>query len=69
MKLYSICLPCDGPTWANPYDGTRHFGDFDKCQKCGEIMDVWTESGIRNEMTRRQWGITGVVGTSPERGK
>lgn len=67
MKLYSICLPCDGPTWANPYDGTRQFGDFDKCPKCGEVMDVWTESGICNEFMRRQWGIHGAVGSPPTR--
>lgn len=59
MNLYSVCLPCTGPTWENPYDGkTRQFGDFDKCPKCGDVMDIWTESGVRNEMTRRQWGMS-----------
>lgn len=58
MKLYSVCPVCDDPGWGTPYDGrSRKWGDFDKCPKCGEIMDIWTESGIKNEMTRRQWGI------------
>lgn len=57
MKLYSVCQVCDDIGWGNPYDGSRPFGDFDKCPKCKEVMDVWTESGIKNEMTRRQWGL------------
>jgi hypothetical protein len=57
MKLYSVCPTCDVPDWSAPYDGTRAFGDFDKCPKCNATMDAWTESGIRNEMTRRQWGV------------
>lgn len=57
MKLYSVCPACDVPDWSKPYDGARTFGDFDKCPQCGEVMGVWTESGIRNEMTRRSWGV------------
>lgn len=57
MKLFSICPICDDPNWGKPYDGARRWGDFDKCPKCGQAMDVWTESGIRNEMTRRQWEV------------
>lgn len=50
MKLFSVCQSCD---WApKPYDGDRQWGDFDKCPKCGKAMDVWTESGVRNEEYR-----------------
>lgn len=49
MKLFSVCAPCD---LQKPYDGNRQWGDFDNCSKCGEIMDVWTESGIRNAEAR-----------------
>lgn len=50
MKLFSVCRVCD---WSpKPYDGKRHWGDFDKCVRCGEVMDVWTESGVRNEEAR-----------------
>mgnify|MGYP001013424848 len=50
MKLFSVCQSCD---WApKPYDGDREWGDFDKCLKCGKAMDVWTESGVRNEEYR-----------------
>lgn len=45
-----VCPACD---WSpKPYDGKRQWGDFDKCTKCGEVMDVWTESGVRNEEAR-----------------
>jgi hypothetical protein len=58
MNLYSVCPTCEDPEyWGKPYDGGRKFGDFDKCPKCNEVMDVWTEGGIKNEMTRRQWGL------------
>jgi len=53
MKLFSVCPACTFEP--KPYDGQRQWGDFDKCPKCSEIMDVWTESGIRNEETRRRW--------------
>jgi hypothetical protein len=59
MKLYSVCPVCNDPDWQTPYDGSRLFGDLDRCAQCTAIMDVWTESGIRNEMLRRQWGISG----------
>lgn len=56
MKLFSVCPTCD---WSpKPYDGKRQWGDFDKCPKCGKVMDVWTESGVRNEENRRKWGAT-----------
>lgn len=51
MKLFSVCVPCDEQ---KPYDGHRQWGDFDKCAKCGAVMDVWTESGIRNQEVRHQ---------------
>ena len=54
FQLYSVCPACDVPDTSNPYDGQRQFGDFDKCPKCGEVMDVWTESGVRNEQNRRE---------------
>jgi isoleucyl-tRNA synthetase len=44
IKLFSVCVPCDQ---IKPYDGQRLWGDFDKCSKCNEIMDVWTESGVQ----------------------
>lgn len=50
MKLFSVCVPCDEQ---KPYDGDRAWGDFDKCQRCGETMDVWTESGVRNQLMRQ----------------
>lgn len=51
MKLFSVCAAC---AWSpKPYDGKRQWGDFDKCSRCGEMMEVWTESGIRNEEVRR----------------
>lgn len=49
MKLFSVCVPCDQ---TQPYDGQRVWGDFDKCPKCDEIMEVWTESGVRNARWR-----------------
>jgi hypothetical protein len=52
MKLFSVCVPCDEQ---QAYDGKRQWGDFDKCPKCREIMEVWTESGIRNQEARRAW--------------
>lgn len=58
MKLYSVCPICDDPGGSTPFDGARAFGDFDQCAKCNAIMDVWTESGIRNEKTRRGWGLS-----------
>ena len=51
MKLFSVCVPCDEQ---KPYDGHRKWGDSDKCAKCGAVMDVWTESGIRNQEGRHQ---------------
>lgn len=51
MKLFSVCPTC--PEFkAQPYDGQRAWGDFDKCAECGTTMDVWTESGVRNEQAR-----------------
>lgn len=50
MKLFSVCHVCEFEP--KPYDGAREFGDFDRCQKCSSIMDVWTESGVRNESNR-----------------
>ena len=50
MKLFSVCAPCDV---AIDYDGNRAWGDFDRCTKCHAVMDVWTDSGLRNENYRR----------------
>ena len=51
MKLFSVCEQCDE---IKPYDGNRTFGDLDLCDGCKEPMNVWTESGVRNENWRRQ---------------
>jgi len=50
MRLFSVCVPCDKQ---KPYDGQRTWGDLDECPCCGELMDIWTESGIRNQEVRR----------------
>lgn len=51
MELFSVCPSCED--WSPmPYDGQREWGDFDKCPRCGTVMDVWTESGVRNEEAR-----------------
>jgi len=50
MNLFSVCPAC--PFDPKPYDGNRVWGDFDRCPKCGEIMDVLTESGVRNDERR-----------------
>jgi Zn-finger nucleic acid-binding protein len=51
MRLYSVCPECD---WnPRPYDGDRAFGDLDKCPNCGQLMDVWTDRGVRNEEIRQ----------------
>lgn len=50
MRLFSVCAPCNK---MHSYDGSREFGDFDRCLQCGEVMDVWTESGVVNENARR----------------
>lgn len=51
MKLFSVCPTC--PKFEpKPYDGNRSWGDFDKCPTCGSVMEVWTESGVRNEQYR-----------------
>lgn len=55
MLLFSVCIPCNV---MQPYDGTRRWGDFDKCPKCGATMDVHTEAGIRNENARRHFAGT-----------
>lgn len=59
MILSSVCISCDVLL---PYDGSRAWGDFDKCPKCKGIMDVWTESGVRNENARRMLAGTAPVG-------
>jgi len=51
MKLFSVCPTCVFEP--KPYDGERKWGDFDRCAKCGAIMNVWTESGVRNEQARQ----------------
>lgn len=56
MNLFAVCRTCD---WnPKPYDGKRQWGDFDKCTKCGNVMDVWTESGVRNEEARIAFSTT-----------
>lgn len=50
MKLFSVCPACEFKP--QPYDGSRAWGDFDKCPSCGIVMDVWTESGVENECNR-----------------
>lgn len=50
MKLFSVCPTCEFDP--KPYDGNRAWGDFDRCPECNEAMDVWTESGVRNESFR-----------------
>jgi len=53
MNLFSVCPKCSVFDWAaEPYDGKRPWGDFDRCTECGSVMDVWTESGVRNEESR-----------------
>ena len=51
MKLFSVCPKCPGFR-PRPYDGSRNWGDFDSCFECGTVSDVWTESGVKNEMAR-----------------
>lgn len=65
MILFSVCEPCNEMTI---YDGNRAFGDFDKCPACKGIMDVWTDSGVRNENSRRRLSGAaplGLNGTGP----
>jgi len=51
MKLFSVCINC--VEWLPaPYDGNRKWGDFDTCPRCFKTMEVWTESGVRNEESR-----------------
>lgn len=67
MNLYSVCPVC--PFKAEPYDGTRTFGDFDKCPKCGGVMDVWTERSVREQNLREELespAIPARVGTPGE---
>lgn len=54
MILFSVCEPCNV---AQAYDGARMWGDFDKCEKCKRVMNVWTESGLQNENFRRRAAI------------
>ena len=43
IKLYSVCQTCDR---FEPLDERRKFGDFDRCKKCGNIMDMWTTAAV-----------------------
>lgn len=53
MELFSICLPCE--VLLN-FDGHRQWGDIDKCPKCSNAMDIYTDAGVRNENNRRWYG-------------
>lgn len=53
MRLFSFCYDCEVlQDYRNP-EAKRMFGDFDKCPKCSGTMELWTESGVRNENDRR----------------
>jgi hypothetical protein len=58
MNLFSVCPASCCDFDPKPYDGKRAWGDFDRCPKCNEIMDVWTESGVRNERIRQGRGLS-----------
>lgn len=64
--LFSFCGPCEV---LHPYHDPQHnrlFGDFDKCPKCGETMDLWTQAGVRAENNRRWFeGLPALVETPP----
>lgn len=42
--LHSVCVPCD---LSKPLNGTRHMTDFDRCPKCGGVMDVMTSTSFK----------------------
>jgi hypothetical protein len=50
MNLFSFCPDCEV---LQPADGSKRFGDFDRCPKCHDTMELWTEAGVRNENARR----------------
>ena len=66
MKLFSVCPACDFDP--KPFDGSRTFGDLDQYPKCNATMNIWTESGIRNEKVRLGWGPS-LTSTEREEGK
>lgn len=66
MKLFSVCTHCD---LKNDYDGSRPWGDFDRCPECNEVMEVWTASGVRNEEYRfgKPFRVVGESGAASSR--
>ena len=42
--MHSVCVSCDV---SKPLDGKRHMTDFDRCPKCGEVMDVMTSTSFK----------------------
>jgi hydrogenase maturation factor HypF (carbamoyltransferase family) len=53
MKLFSFCPDCEVLQPYRDPDRNRLFGDFDKCPKCSDTMELWTEAGVRGENGRR----------------
>lgn len=53
MKLFSFCPGCEVLQAYRDPDRNRPFGDFDRCPKCRDTMELWTEAGVRNENGRR----------------